>query len=144
CLVAAGTLIAEGKRIPPRSVVMGVPGKVVREVTDEDLAGIRSIAEHYFEMARRHARGGFRRPWQQERAGWVKFRDGLLRRSRGVTAESLIHPPSEGVGFAIDLVSDRRADIEVKQGRIAAMLREAGQEGLLLLEPENFAWFTSG
>jgi len=63
CIVAAGTLIPEGKRIPPRSVVMGMPGKVVREVTDEDLAGIRAIAEHYFEMARRHAAGEFRPPW---------------------------------------------------------------------------------
>src|SRR5207249_2599999 len=33
CLVAAGTLITENRRIPPRSVVMGVPGKVVRAVT---------------------------------------------------------------------------------------------------------------
>ncbi|UUO08777.1 gamma carbonic anhydrase family protein [Blastopirellula sp. J2-11] len=46
-LVAAGALITENCEIPPRSVVMGVPGKVVRQTTDEDLARIRHAAEHY-------------------------------------------------------------------------------------------------
>src|SRR6266436_6014157 len=41
CLVAAGTVITEGRRIPPRSVVMGVPGKVIRAVTDEELERTR-------------------------------------------------------------------------------------------------------
>jgi Xaa-Pro dipeptidase len=40
--------------------------------------------------------------------------------------------------------SDRRADIEAKMGQVAALLQEVGCEGLLLLEPENFAWVTSG
>lgn len=46
-LIAAGALITENAVIPPRSVVMGVPGKVVRQTTDEDLARIRHAAEHY-------------------------------------------------------------------------------------------------
>jgi carbonic anhydrase/acetyltransferase-like protein (isoleucine patch superfamily) len=37
CLIGANTLIPEGKVIPPRSLVMGAPGKVVRELTDEDM-----------------------------------------------------------------------------------------------------------
>lgn len=53
-------------------------------------------------------------------------------------------PPTEGSGFTIDIRSDRRADIEAKQGRVAALLRETGRDGLLLLDPENFGWFTSG
>src|SRR5438552_11118004 len=40
--------------------------------------------------------------------------------------------------------SDRRADVDVKQARVAALLQEAGCDGLLVLEPENFAWLTSG
>jgi carbonic anhydrase/acetyltransferase-like protein (isoleucine patch superfamily) len=47
CLIGAGALIPEGKRIPARSVVMGAPGKIVREVTDADVARIRSGAENY-------------------------------------------------------------------------------------------------
>jgi Xaa-Pro aminopeptidase len=61
-----------------------------------------------------------------------------------VTAESVMHPPTEGADFQVDISSDRRADIEAKQGRVAALLRETGREGLLLLEPESFAWLTSG
>jgi hypothetical protein len=40
--------------------------------------------------------------------------------------------------------ADRRSDIEAKQQRITALLREAGCDGLLVLRPENFAWVTSG
>jgi Xaa-Pro aminopeptidase len=61
-----------------------------------------------------------------------------------VSAETLMHPPTEGADFQVDISSDRRADIEAKQGRIAALLRDTGREGLLLLEPEGFAWLTSG
>ncbi len=39
---------------------------------------------------------------------------------------------------------DRRADIEAKQLAVAGLLREFGCDGLLVLEPENFAWLTSG
>ncbi|TWT31459.1 gamma carbonic anhydrase family protein [Blastopirellula retiformator] len=46
-LIAAGALVTENTVIPPRSVVMGVPGKVVRQTTEEDLARIRHAAEHY-------------------------------------------------------------------------------------------------
>ena len=63
CLIAAGTLITEKRRIPPRSVVMGVPGKVVREITAEELAQTRRIAASYLELAQRYARGAFPPPW---------------------------------------------------------------------------------
>jgi carbonic anhydrase/acetyltransferase-like protein (isoleucine patch superfamily) len=64
CLIAAGSLITEKRRIPPRSVVMGVPGRVVREVTDEDLRHTHAIAAHYLELAQRYAQGAFPPPWQ--------------------------------------------------------------------------------
>jgi carbonic anhydrase/acetyltransferase-like protein (isoleucine patch superfamily) len=47
CLIAAGTLVPPGKVIPDRSVVMGAPGKIVREVNAQDLEINRYIAEHY-------------------------------------------------------------------------------------------------
>ena len=67
CLIAAGTLITEKRRIPPRSVVMGVPGRVVREVNEEDLCRTHAIAAHYLELAQRYVHGSFPAPW--ERAG---------------------------------------------------------------------------
>ena len=46
-IVAAGTLLTEGTRIPPRSLVMGRPGKVRRELTAEEVAEIRWYADNY-------------------------------------------------------------------------------------------------
>lgn len=46
-IVAAGTLLTEGTRIPPRSLVMGRPGKVKRELTDDEVADIRWYADNY-------------------------------------------------------------------------------------------------
>lgn len=61
-----------------------------------------------------------------------------------MSTELQLSPPTEGAGFTIDISSDRRADIEAKQGRIASLLRDSGREGFLCLEPENFTWITSG
>jgi carbonic anhydrase/acetyltransferase-like protein (isoleucine patch superfamily) len=65
CLIAAGTLVTEKRRIPPRSVVMGVPGRVVRAVSDEELAHTRAICASYLEMAQRYAHGDFPPPWER-------------------------------------------------------------------------------
>jgi len=46
-IIAAGALIPEGKVIPPRSLVIGVPGKVVRQTTDEEAARNIEAARHY-------------------------------------------------------------------------------------------------
>jgi carbonic anhydrase/acetyltransferase-like protein (isoleucine patch superfamily) len=46
-IVAAGTLLPEGAVIPPRSLVMGSPGKVRREVTEHDIAEIQMLADRY-------------------------------------------------------------------------------------------------
>jgi carbonic anhydrase/acetyltransferase-like protein (isoleucine patch superfamily) len=63
CIIAAGTLLTENRRIPPRSVVMGVPGRVVREVRAEDLRRTNAISAHYLELAQRYAHGAFPAPW---------------------------------------------------------------------------------
>jgi carbonic anhydrase/acetyltransferase-like protein (isoleucine patch superfamily) len=50
CLIAAGTVITEGKRIASRSLVAGVPGKVIRTLGEEDIKAIRDNAEHYIQL----------------------------------------------------------------------------------------------
>jgi carbonic anhydrase/acetyltransferase-like protein (isoleucine patch superfamily) len=47
CVIAAGTLVTEGTRIPARSLVMGRPGKVKRQLTDEEVAEIRWYSDNY-------------------------------------------------------------------------------------------------
>ncbi|MDQ3259855.1 MAG: gamma carbonic anhydrase family protein [Burkholderiales bacterium] len=49
CLIGANTLIPEGKIIPDRSLVVGSPGKVMRQLSDEDVAGIREGVSYYVE-----------------------------------------------------------------------------------------------
>jgi carbonic anhydrase/acetyltransferase-like protein (isoleucine patch superfamily) len=57
-LVAAGTVVLEGTEIPPRSLVVGTPGRVRRQLTDEEVASIRDNAETYRALSRRHAAAG--------------------------------------------------------------------------------------
>ena len=47
CIIAAGTLLTEGTVIPPRSMVMGRPGKVRRPLSDADVAMIREFSGNY-------------------------------------------------------------------------------------------------
>lgn len=47
CVIGANALITEGKEIPDRSLVMGQPGKVIRTLDDEAVAGFRRAAESY-------------------------------------------------------------------------------------------------
>jgi len=54
CLIGANTLIAEGKVIPDRSLVIGSPGRVIRTLTDEEVAKIRANAAHYVQNWRRY------------------------------------------------------------------------------------------
>ena len=54
CLIGAGTLIPEGKTIPDRSLVMGSPGKVVRQLTDEEVARTRLVCVQYWERAKKY------------------------------------------------------------------------------------------
>lgn len=57
CLIGAGALITEGKVIPDGSLVMGMPGKVVRELDAEAIEGLRRSADGYARNARRFAAG---------------------------------------------------------------------------------------
>jgi carbonic anhydrase/acetyltransferase-like protein (isoleucine patch superfamily) len=59
-IIAAGSIVTERKIIPPRSLVMGIPGKVVRSVTDEELAHTLKLNARYLELAKRYHSGEFR------------------------------------------------------------------------------------
>jgi carbonic anhydrase/acetyltransferase-like protein (isoleucine patch superfamily) len=58
-IVGAGALCPEGMKIPPGSLVVGLPGKVVREVTDAERARIRRTVESYLKLQQRHRAGEF-------------------------------------------------------------------------------------
>jgi carbonic anhydrase/acetyltransferase-like protein (isoleucine patch superfamily) len=48
-IVAAGTLVPEGKEFPPGSLVIGSPGRVLRPITEEERQGLRTYAQNYYE-----------------------------------------------------------------------------------------------
>lgn len=56
CIIGANALIPEGKVIPDRSLVVGSPGRVIRELSDEDIEHLKWNASHYVDNARRYAR----------------------------------------------------------------------------------------
>lgn len=56
-LVGAGSLVTEGKEFPDGVMIMGSPAKVVRELTPEQIEGLRKSAAHYVANAARHRRG---------------------------------------------------------------------------------------
>ena len=55
CVLGARALVSEHKVIPARSLVIGIPARVVRPVSDEELAFIPFSAEHYWELAQSYA-----------------------------------------------------------------------------------------
>ncbi len=57
CVIAAGAVVAPGTVLPARSLVMGIPGRIVRTVTDDEVASTRAINARYRELARRYADG---------------------------------------------------------------------------------------
>ena len=57
CLIGAGSLVPEGKVIPDGSLVLGSPGKVVRQLTPEQIAVNTWIAQHYVEQSVRYRKG---------------------------------------------------------------------------------------
>ncbi len=57
CLIGANTLIAEGKEIPARSMVLGSPGKIVRQLSDDDVKRFGGAAGRYVTNWKRYAAG---------------------------------------------------------------------------------------
>ncbi|MDJ1135617.1 gamma carbonic anhydrase family protein [Streptomyces iconiensis] len=61
-LIAAQTLVPQGMRVPPGSLVAGVPGRVKRELTDEERAGVQLNAAVYVDLAKQHRGAVIMRP----------------------------------------------------------------------------------
>jgi carbonic anhydrase/acetyltransferase-like protein (isoleucine patch superfamily) len=53
CLVGAGALVTEGKEFPDGSMIIGSPAKAVRQLTPEQMEGLRMSAKHYIDNAQR-------------------------------------------------------------------------------------------
>ena len=53
-IIGAGALVREGQVIPPRSVVVGMPGKVLKEATDAQVEGSIKNARHYVELGKKY------------------------------------------------------------------------------------------
>lgn len=57
CLVGAGALVTEGKEFADGSMIVGAPARVVRQLTPEQIEGLRRSAQHYIDNARRFKAG---------------------------------------------------------------------------------------
>lgn len=57
CLIAAGAVVPPGLVVPDRMAVMGVPGKIVRPVKEEELEYMRWLTAHYVQLAERYVSG---------------------------------------------------------------------------------------
>jgi len=60
-IIAAGTLVTEDTRIPPRSLVMGIPGKIMREINSEDIKRIENAARDYLCLSKSHYEGQYKK-----------------------------------------------------------------------------------
>jgi len=54
CIVGANSLVTEGKEIPDRSLVVGSPARVVRQLTDQEVARVLQSADDYVQKLRRY------------------------------------------------------------------------------------------
>lgn len=59
CLIGAGALVTEGMIVPDGSLVVGVPGKVRRALTLDEIRHNRENADHYVAISKRYAAGEF-------------------------------------------------------------------------------------
>lgn len=57
-IIGAGSLIPPGKEIPSNSLVIGSPGKVVRQLSDKEIENIKESAKHYVSLASKYSLGG--------------------------------------------------------------------------------------
>ena len=58
CIIGAGALVTQGMIIPDYSLVMGMPAKIVRQVTDEEVEKIKRNAQNYIQLAKEYLEKG--------------------------------------------------------------------------------------
>jgi carbonic anhydrase/acetyltransferase-like protein (isoleucine patch superfamily) len=56
-IIGAGAVLPEGKRIPENSLVIGVPGRIVRQTTSEERERIKRTVDAYLELSEQHRSG---------------------------------------------------------------------------------------
>jgi carbonic anhydrase/acetyltransferase-like protein (isoleucine patch superfamily) len=56
CIVGAKTLITENKIIPDNSLIIGSPGKIIRQITDDEIKYIKENAKHYIENWKKYSK----------------------------------------------------------------------------------------
>lgn len=54
CVIAAGSVVTEGFVVPPYAMVMGVPGRIVRELTEEEASALHQSAIDYYDIAQKY------------------------------------------------------------------------------------------
>jgi carbonic anhydrase/acetyltransferase-like protein (isoleucine patch superfamily) len=57
CLIGAASFVGEGKEIPDGSLVLGTPGRIVRQLSPEEIRNINSFADHYVQKFKRYKSG---------------------------------------------------------------------------------------
>lgn len=58
-MVAAGAVVPPNMVVPPRTMAMGVPARIVRELSEDEVKYMLWVAAHYVELAQRYVRGEF-------------------------------------------------------------------------------------
>jgi carbonic anhydrase/acetyltransferase-like protein (isoleucine patch superfamily) len=59
CLIAAGAVVPPGMTVPDRTLVMGVPARIVRPVSDKELVYLRWVSRRYIELVQKYQAGEF-------------------------------------------------------------------------------------
>jgi carbonic anhydrase/acetyltransferase-like protein (isoleucine patch superfamily) len=59
CIIGSCALVTEGMIIPDNSLVVGIPAKVIRQISEQQVTRLKMSALHYVEMAKRHEGGEF-------------------------------------------------------------------------------------
>jgi carbonic anhydrase/acetyltransferase-like protein (isoleucine patch superfamily) len=59
CIIAAGALLPPNTKIPDGKVVMGIPGKIARDIKPDERLYIREVIESYIHLGRLHAAGKY-------------------------------------------------------------------------------------
>jgi carbonic anhydrase/acetyltransferase-like protein (isoleucine patch superfamily) len=75
-VVAAGAVVPEGMRVPPRSLVMGVPGRIVRQVDAVLAERVSATWSHYVEEAKAHKAGRYPLVRERRKGGGNEAEDG--------------------------------------------------------------------
>jgi molybdenum cofactor synthesis domain-containing protein len=123
-LVAAGAVVGEGRQIPPGSLVVGVPGRVVGAVSQEQAERIRWGAEHYVALAERYRRLGIvAAPPGAERPAFLAGGMPARPAGRGDAAPAggaVAGPPGPRLRVSLLTASDTRSPASDESGRVLA------------------------